>query len=190
MLSKRTIRRHKRTNFITQIAKSIKLGSHDLSPLNVTTILRSGMTEQSHTNNELPSTSFAAYSSTCETSLVIEDEEALPNNYQEPREDSIYASLLTLFYSGNLTQSAFKLLLEHTQLLTQINLPKSFDQLLNKMKIFESNNYNKTWFCQKCKKETELVYSKQRSCLICNEKLHVYYYSSIKNQLELIFTRL
>ena len=190
MLSKRTIRRHKRTNFITQIANGLKLGIHDLPPLNGTTILSSRINEESITNNELPSTSFEAYSSTYETSLVIEDEEALSNDYQGPREDSIYASLLTLFYSGNLTQSAFKLVLEHTQLLTQIILPKSFDQLLNKMKIFESNDYNKTWFCQNCKKQTELVYSKQRSCLICNEKLHVYYYSSIKNQLELIFTRL
>ena len=69
MLSKRTIRRHKRTNFITQIANGLKLGIHDLPPLNGTTILSSRINEESITNNELPSTSFEAYSSTYETSI-------------------------------------------------------------------------------------------------------------------------
>ena len=189
MLSRRTIRRHKRTKRINQIANSLKLGSPSLSSPNEANILQF-QTYEELPSDILPSTSSVANSSTIEPSIVIEDEEAASNAYQEPQEDKICASLLTLFYSGNLTQSAFKLVLEHTQLLTQVTLPKSFDQLLIKMKVFESDEYNKTWFCQKCKKKTNLICSKQRACLICKEKLHVYYYSSIKKQLELIFNRL
>ena len=119
MLSKRTIRRHKRTKRINQIANSLKLGSPSLPSPNEANILQF-QTYEEIPFDILPSTSAVANSSTIEPSIVIEDEEAASNAYQEPQEDIICASLLTLFYSSNLTQSAFKLVLEHTQLLTQV----------------------------------------------------------------------
>ncbi len=87
----------------------------------------------------------------------------------EPSEDLLYYSLLTLFFSGNFTQSAFKLALEHTQLFTKIKIPKTIDQLIAKIED-EKLTYTKKWFCQNCKQELTLENNKQRKCLICSNK--------------------
>jgi len=63
-------------------------------------------------------------------------EEPEPTEFDKP-DQLLFGSLLSLFLSGNLTQSAFKLVLEHTQLLTDIQLLISLDQLLSKTWTFQ-----------------------------------------------------
>jgi hypothetical protein len=91
------------------------------------------------------------------------------DNLIEPSEEILYNSLLTLFFSGNFTQSAFKLLLEHTQLFTNIKLPKSIDQIITKIEE-EKLTYSKKWYCQNCKEEVNLENNKQRNCFKCLNK--------------------
>jgi len=106
----------------------------------------------------------------------------LENN--EQNEKFICASLITLFFDSNLTQSALKKVIELMQLLTPIKLPKTFDQLLSKLET-ENLAYNKIWYCQNCNDEVELARNKQRNCLKCHNKLALYiyfiYYLHFKN---------
>ena len=78
----------------------------------------------------------------------------------EQDESKLYASLIALFFSGNLTQTALKLVIKHTQLLTSIKLPKDFDQLMSKIETHELK-YNEKWFGQICLEEVKLSNSKQ-----------------------------
>ena len=59
------------------------------------------------------------------------------NNKSQPTEDLICASLLSTFFSANLTQQALKTVIELTQLFTGIEIPKSFNQLM--LRISDAN---------------------------------------------------
>lgn len=90
----------------------------------------------------------------------------------EQNDDMIMASFLALFFSANLTQTALKLVIEHTQLFTNIELPKSFDQLMSKLHQQQLLKTRK-FFCQKCQIEfnyEDLIISKQRKCQRCDVK--------------------
>ena len=87
----------------------------------------------------------------------------------EKNENLVVASLIAMFFRGNLTQTAFKLVIEHTQLLTPIKLPKTLDQLLGRLEQEELTN-TKQWFCQSCIKKITLANNKQRRCLNLIEK--------------------
>jgi len=82
---------------------------------------------------------------------------------------------MTLFFCGNLTQTALKLIIQHTQLFTHIQIPKTFDQLISR--IEEELNYDKVWFCQTCNTEVKLDNNKQRYCKKCFDK----YIKNLKN---------
>ena len=116
----------------------------------------------------------AVQSTTNTPTIRIEEEEDTDEDEQEnkldpPNESLISASLLAVFFSGNLTQSSLKSVIELTQLFTNIKIPKTFNQLFEN--ITEENvSYSKTWHCQTCLKKVELLHSKQRSCSGCNNK--------------------
>ena len=100
-----------------------------------------------------------------EIQIEIEEE-----NFNTTNEESLMcASLLTVFFSGHLTQTALKLVIEHTQLFTANKLPKSFNQLILRVQN-EKLEYEKIWFCQNCHLKIDLNDSKQRICLTCNQK--------------------
>lgn len=102
---------------------------------------------------------------------IIESNNSNDDNSDEQNEDLVYTSLLTLFYSTNMTQDAFKLVIEHTQLFTNISIPKSFNALASKVVQNQSDlNYKKVWYCQSCSSEVKLVNSKQRMCSKCKNK--------------------
>lgn len=87
----------------------------------------------------------------------------------EENQEILFASLISLFFRGNFTQSAFKSVIEFTQLLTPIKLPKDFDKLMRQIDQ-EKLNFTKNWFCQKCLKYVSLSQSKQRNCENCNTR--------------------
>ena len=102
---------------------------------------------------------------------IIESNKSNDDNSDEQNEDLVYTSLLTLFYSTNMTQDALKLVIEHTQLFTNISIPKSFNALASKVVQNQSDlNYKKVWYCQSCSSEVKLVNSKQRMCSKCKNK--------------------
>jgi hypothetical protein len=89
--------------------------------------------------------------------------------------DLICASVLTLFFSSNLTQSSLELIIKHTQLFNQIELPKSFNSMVNTLVNKEDLKYEKKWYCQSCESYFELDYNKSRRCSKCNEWYNVFY---------------
>lgn len=97
-------------------------------------------------------------------------ESQIDNQFEiEKNEKLLFAALIATFYSCNLTQTALRIVIEFTQLLTPIKIPKSFDQLMSKIES-EQLNYYKTWFCQKCVVQVMLINNKQRNCLKCFNK--------------------
>lgn len=86
-----------------------------------------------------------------------------------PNENILCASLLTVFFNANLTQEALKIVIEHTQLFTNIKIPKTFNQLMVRINN-EKLDYEKVWFCQYCEVKCELSNTKQRICSSCNNK--------------------
>jgi hypothetical protein len=103
--------------------------------------------------------------------------------------DLICASVLTLFFSSNLTQSSLELIIKHTQLFNQIELPKSFNSMVNTLVNKEDLKYEKKWYCQSCESYFELDYNKSRRCSKCNEWYNVFYYIPIKPQLDMLFKK-
>ena len=87
----------------------------------------------------------------------------------ENDEKMLFAALIATFYSGNLTQTALRTVIEFTQVLTPVRIPKSFDQLISKLDL-EKLNYYKIWLCQKCVVKVMLINNKQRHCQICQTK--------------------
>jgi len=83
--------------------------------------------------------------------------------------DLICTALLSLFYSAHFTRDAFAKVIEFAQLLTNVKIPKSFDQLMKHINE-EKLEYSKVFFCQKCVNKVELNNSKQRTCELCNER--------------------
>jgi hypothetical protein len=97
---------------------------------------------------------------------IENEEENAPNEHNK---GLIYSALLALFFSGNFTQSSFKLILEFTQLFTKIKIPSKFDQLLKTLGG-EAIEYTKTWVCHQCNSTIELSSSNQRICSICSNR--------------------
>ena len=84
-------------------------------------------------------------------------------------ESLVNGALLATFFSGNLTQTALKTVIELTQLFTPTIIPKNFDFLMTKI-VSEQLNYEKVWFCQHCVTKVTLTNNKQRFCSTCKKK--------------------
>lgn len=104
-----------------------------------------------------------------DSSILIIEQNLKEENITLPNDDLLCTSLLTLFFSANLTQEALKLVIEHTQLLTNIKIPKTFNQLMSRI-LDEKPDYTKTWYCKTCNSYVELSDCKQRICSTCNSK--------------------
>lgn len=175
--SKSQLRFHKKKRRIEELAKT-----YNFDFLNVHDEQHGEFQQLSDEKQDLDvNSSDFDYNSNC-TSITQNINESLDNNSpsiepddnsdfnnEEINEKNVYASLISLFFRGNLTQSTFKLVIEHTQLLIPFKLPKDFDQLMGKIEK-ERLMYTKQWFCQKCCKYISLSHNKQRNCLICYSK--------------------
>jgi hypothetical protein len=82
----------------------------------------------------------------------------------------LYGALLSLFFSSKLSQSAFSLVLDFVELISEMDAPKDFDdcgntflKLIGEQKIA----YSKKWYCKSCNLEVNLNTPKQRMCYIC-----------------------
>lgn len=88
---------------------------------------------------------------------------------RELKTELIHSALLALFFSGNFTQASFKMVLEFTQLFTDLQIPSNFNQLIQT--IGEENiEYSKKWFCNKCQIQIEPTKSNQRICTVCSNR--------------------
>jgi hypothetical protein len=81
----------------------------------------------------------------------------------------ICMSLLTLFFAGNLTQTALQLITEYVQMFTKIKIPKTLNSLLNSSNI-KPFDYSKQNYCQLCCKEVTLERPHQRQCSFCRNR--------------------
>ena len=117
--------------------------------------------------------------SNSETLINESDHEVLNNiriiNNQHPTKtthdthDLICTALLSLFFSGKFTRESFKQIIELSQLLTNIKIPKTFEQLMLRVSE-EKLDYTKVFFCQQCVTQVDLSNSKQRTCGQCNNR--------------------
>jgi hypothetical protein len=105
----------------------------------------------------------------CNFEIVV-DEIDDSNNYSEIDSKTISCSLLSLFYTGNFSQTQLKLIIEFIQLFTKQKIPKNFNNLVNGLEMELKNNYTKNWYCHHCSKKVELSYHMQRTCFECKNK--------------------
>lgn len=91
------------------------------------------------------------------------------STFEECSTESIYNGLLAVFYAGKLTQTAFKLVVDFFNIVTQNKLPSTFNQISSKLLNIndESIDYLKDWFCVQCKEMVVLTNPFQRKCSIC-----------------------
>ena len=92
------------------------------------------------------------------------------NNYSKT---DLYAALLSLFFSSKLSQSAFSIVLNFIELVSDMDVPKDFNDCGNRfLKLVgeQSIAFSKKWFCKSCNVEVVLTHNKQRICNICNKR--------------------
>ena len=86
---------------------------------------------------------------------------------------TINAALLCLFFSGNLSQSAFKLVCDFAKIFlnSKIKIPTDLNQCT---RIVENKNkltFQKYWFCQYCKSYLDNISDKfKNECELCGKK--------------------
>ena len=147
--------------------------------------LNLGSTEQNHyITNIVPESinNIVEINSTLESFDYNEDNPVIqcneidhnsPSNFFDLiKEDQIQytcISLLSLFYTGNFTQSGLDLIISHLQNFVTFKIPASFDQLLKRIQG-KSLDYKKIWYCPKCNLEVTPLNCYQRECLICSDK--------------------
>jgi hypothetical protein len=102
--------------------------------------------------------------------------------------EELGAAYLTFFFKAKLTQTGLSCAIELFNITSPIQLPASFDCLINiilkKEKLME---YNKTWYCGYCLKLIDqLIESSQRNCVTCNTRYYLNIYLSKNRKLDQI----
>jgi len=93
--------------------------------------------------------------------------------------DALCLAIMTIYFSGNMTQNATEMLLLLLQICTETNLPKTFRTLYKKISTQELS-YEKIFYCEKCHKRIEISKFKNRRCKICN-KWYIYFFFHINS---------
>ncbi len=102
------------------------------------------------------------------------------------------AALLAMFFGGNLTQTAFNIVVQFLNSSKAMSLPKTFDQVADFfLKILNvATKYQKIYYCSNCRSSFEtLEYSKQRICTTCKGRIAMNYYFDIDDQLNKILAK-
>ena len=103
-----------------------------------------------------------------------------------------YAALIALFFGGNLTQTAFNVVIELLNSSYKMCLPKCFDQVADSFlkRLNVSINFEKTFYCGTCERSfNNLEYSRQRICQTCENRLAMNYFFDINDQLNKILAK-
>jgi len=87
------------------------------------------------------------------------------------QQDLICTALLSLFYSGKFSREAFQQIIEFTRLLVDIQIPKTFDMLMQRVSETKLD-YTKEFYCQTCVQKVQVCASnsKQRACYTCGDR--------------------
>lgn len=126
-------------------------------------------------------------------SLVAEFHQMLESCDSERDE---YATLLSLFYGANLTQTAFSMVVQFLNLCGS-NIPKKFDHLVDRFLdikdkncIHPSKDFTKVYHCKVCEKTLSLLaFPKQRQCSKCKTRLSMHYCFNIESQMKSLINR-
>ena len=84
-------------------------------------------------------------------------------------EELLCAQVLSIFFAGDLTISALKIVVEHTKLITGMQIPKKFQHLMLRV-IEDKIEYTKVWTCQNCSIKVQLSTPSQRTCPKCSNR--------------------
>ena len=89
------------------------------------------------------------------------------NGHEEHnQQDLICTALLSLFYSGKFSRDAFQQIIEFTRLLVDIQIPKTFDMLMQRVSETKID-YTKQFYCQTCEEKVEvkkLIFLNRQYC--------------------------
>jgi hypothetical protein len=99
----------------------------------------------------------------------IEAFQIILNNNQPSMDDTmITAILLTAFFDAKVTQVGFKSFLDAIKLITNCELPNSFNSCASKLlrEFDEKLDYKKKWYCTSCKKFI-IISQYERNCKTC-----------------------
>ncbi len=107
-----------------------------------------------------------------------------------------YAALLALFYGTNMSQTAFKIVVQYLNI-GGSEIPQKFDQVVNRFlgsdfegRLHPTQNYKKSYNCKRCSCVlTGLSHLKQRACLKCKDRLAMHYYFDIESQIKRIINK-
>ena len=92
-------------------------------------------------------------------------------------------ALLASFFSGRMTQHALTVQLKLLNIVLEDALPNSFNELRAKNHLDDKIDFEKTWFCNKCKLYVVPVENKQRLCLVCKDRFINVIYIAIQKDL-------
>lgn len=121
-------------------------------------------------------------------------------SFQEPtyNKDEVAFAILTLFFSGKMTQTALETCVKLFNILTGQKLPQEFEDLLKILMKNDDNkgensckNFVKKYHCPTCEVDIEVSRDNryQRICKNCNTRLLMFYYLDVKLQIKRIFQR-
>ena len=98
-------------------------------------------------------------------------------------------ALLASFFSGRMTQHALTVQLKLLNIVLEDALPNSFNELRAKIMNHSDDKieFEKTWFCNKCKLYVVPVENKQRLCLVCKDRFINVIYIAIQKDLLFLF---
>lgn len=107
-----------------------------------------------------------------------------------------YAALLALFYGANMSQTAFKIVVQYLNM-GGSDIPQKFDHVVNRFladnlegKLHPTKNYVKTYQCKRCSYKTSVLsHPKQRTCLKCKDRLAMHYHFDIESQIKRIVNK-
>ena len=103
-------------------------------------------------------------------------------------ETELAAAIMTVFFYGNMTQKAVNLLIKLINIISVVQVPSKFDNVLSillKNSKLDETNYEKRWYCETCFKLCEVAKENrfQRDCNTCKSKythiligLKIFYY--------------
>jgi len=126
-----------------------------------------------HQNNDISSIDEKNNESSVLNDILFMDDDGqeIIDVNDEKNLNLLCCSLLTLFFRENITQSALKTIIEHTQLFTKLKIPKSLNQLFALLTDPKDKvEYSRVWYCKNCKLKVQLNNPKQRFCKDCNQR--------------------
>jgi hypothetical protein len=96
------------------------------------------------------------------------------------------------FFCGRMTHHSMSIQLKLWNAVLDDFVPKNFNELC-KIILKDENDkitYEKTWYCNRCKNYVVVNDKKQRKCIICKQRLLIFYHLKLANQVRQILSSL